>query len=88
MWKLKLAWRDFFHGHFLWIHKNTDINYNHKKNKVLCRRSKIVKKKKCPSDNDYGMEEVEEVEEEVVDEGIEEDQPPIQHSLPPTIVTR
>lgn len=38
------------------------------------------------SDNDYGMEEVEEVEEEVVDEGIEEDQPPIQHSLPPAVV--
>ncbi|KAG0706019.1 hypothetical protein GWK47_024380 [Chionoecetes opilio] len=36
-----------------------------------------------PSDNDYGMEEVEEVEEEVIDEGIEEDQPPIQHAFPP-----
>ncbi|XP_050726916.1 zinc finger CCCH domain-containing protein 14-like isoform X2 [Eriocheir sinensis] len=41
------------------------------------------------SDNEYNMEEVEEVEEEeeeVVDEGIEEDQPPVQHPLPPPVL--
>lgn len=38
-----------------------------------------------PSDSAFGVEEVEEVEEEVIDEGIEEDQPLLPSSPQPRV---